>query len=119
MCPLECSRIKYKTSISFNQLNGNPYISLIKKSPSLSSDFINRRLDATQAEKSIVKVNIFYESLSYTLSTESPQMDMVSLLANIGGNMGLFLGVSVFTLAEILNVLIEVYFISRNNINKR
>jgi hypothetical protein len=119
MCPLECSRIKYKTSISFNQLNGNSYISLIKKNPRLSSDFINRILDATQAEKSIVKVNIFYESLSYTHSTESPQMDMVSLLANIGGNMGLFLGVSVFTLAEIVNVLIEVYFILRNNIYKR
>ena len=38
-------------------------------------------------------------------------MNIVSLLASIGGNLSLFLGVSVFSLCEIIEVLIEIYFI--------
>ena len=81
----------------------------------LSTDFINRTIDAATVEKSIEDVNIFYESLSYTETTESPQMNIVSLLASIGGNLSLFLGVSVFSLGEIIEVLIEIYFISKKS----
>jgi hypothetical protein len=37
--------------------------------------------------------------------------DLVSLLASIGGNLGLFLGMSVFSLAEIVEVIIEIVFV--------
>ena len=44
-------------------------------------------------------------------------MDWVNLLASIGGNLSLFLGVSVFSVCEIIEVLIEIYFI-KNKSNK-
>ena len=62
--------------------------------------------------------NIFYNSLSYDLSIESPQMDWVSLLASIGGNLSLFLGVSVFSLCELIEVGIEIYFIKTIKLKK-
>ena len=40
-------------------------------------------------------------------------MNFVSLLANIGGNLGLFLGVSVFSLCEIVEIFIEIFFIKK------
>ena len=110
LCPLECNQTLYKTSISFSQLLGTEFISHIKKNPNLAPDFIHRQIDLTTVEKSVVSVNVFYESLSYTLSTESPQMDMVSLIASIGGNLSLFLGVSVFSLCEMLEVAIEMFY---------
>jgi hypothetical protein len=111
MCPLECNQTLYKTSISSYQLNGNEFIFNITNNSNLALDFVNRTIDATTARESFVQVNIFYSSLSYTSTTESPQMDLVYLLASIGGNLGLFLGVSVFSLCEIVQVLIEIYFI--------
>ena len=51
--------------------------------------------------------------MSYELSTESPKMDIVSMLASIGGNLGLFLGVSVFSLCELVEVVIEVYHVKQ------
>ncbi len=51
--------------------------------------------------------------MSYELSTESPKMDIVSMLASIGGNLGLFLGVSVFSLCELVEVAIEVYHVKQ------
>ena len=108
LCPLECNQTLYKTSISFNQLNGNQYIENILSNPNLAADFINRTLDSVTARESFVRVNVFYESLSYTLTDETPQMDFVSLLGSIGGNLGLFLGVSIFSICEIIEAVIEV-----------
>ena len=63
------------------------------------------------ASESFVSLNIFYDSLSYIRTSESPQMNVVALLASIGGNLGLFLGVSVFSLCELIEVFIEVFYI--------
>ncbi len=70
-------------------------------------------MSVEQAEKSFVYARIFYESQSYTLSTESPKLDLVCLLANIGGTLGLFLGVSALSACELIEVLIQIFFTLR------
>ena len=92
---------------------GDDFADYIKNNKNLSSDFIRTTISPTTAANSVVKVNIFYDSMSYELSTESPKMDIVSLLASIGGNLGLFLGVSVFSLCELIEVAIEIYFVKK------
>ena len=114
LCPLECDQILYKTSLSSSSMIENGYyLGRIKNNPNLSMDFINRTLDSQTVRESIVAVNIFYESLSYSLTTESPQMDVASLLGSIGGNLGLFLGISVFSICEVIEVVIEIILIFR------
>ena len=108
LCPLECNHTEYKASISSVQLNGEYYLDLINENSNLTRDFVNRTLDSNSAKESVVRMTVYYDSLSYTLSTESPKMDIVSLLANIGGNLGLFMGVSLFSLCELFEVLIEI-----------
>jgi hypothetical protein len=108
ICPLECSHNLYKTFISAHQLNGNFYLFKIQNNSQLASDFISRKIDASTVENAISQINIYYDSLSYTLSTESSQMDIVSLFGSIGGNLSLFLGVTVLSLMEIIEVAIEI-----------
>jgi hypothetical protein len=76
-------------------------------------------VSVVKARESFVSINIYYDSISYTLSTESIQMDFVSLIAAIGGNLGLFLGVSAFSLCEIIQVMIEIYFIKYSKIKNK
>jgi hypothetical protein len=38
-------------------------------------------------------------------------MDGVYLLGSIGGNLGLFLGISVFSICEVVQVVIEIIFV--------
>ena len=109
MCPLECNQTLYKPTVSSYQLIGTQFLEKVLNNSNLTSDFIIRILDSTQIEKSLIQVSIFYESLSYILSEETPRMDMVSLLASIGGNLGLFLGVSVFSLCEIVEFIIVMF----------
>ena len=114
LCPLECNQTLYKSSITFSRLYRSQYLAYIQKNANLSSDFINRSIDSSTAEESFVSVNVFYESLSYTLSNETPQMDGVSLFGSIGGNLSLFLGVSLFSLCEIIELIMELILIRKN-----
>ena len=111
-CPLECNYTLINGEISVIQsLDNWHWVDMIKENTKLKSDFVYSGIDLKSAKESIVKLNIYYETLSYKLSNESPQMDIVSLMADIGGTLGLFMGVSVFSLCEIVVVLIEIYFI--------
>ena len=101
-----------KTTLSSSQLHVNIYISKVKNNPKLASDYLNyKSLNVASVKESIVHVNIFYDSLSYTESIELPRMDFVSLLASIGGNLSLFLGVSFFSLFEVIQLFMEIFYI--------
>ena len=65
------------------------------------------------AKESVVEVGIFYDSVSYTISTETEKFDLVALLASIGGHLGLFLGVSIFSICEMIEVLIEILYLKK------
>ena len=65
------------------------------------------------AKESVVRVHVFYNTLSYTLLYEYSKITIVTLLGSIGGNLSLFMGVSVFSLFELVEVAIEIYFIRK------
>jgi len=110
LCPLECNKTQIvPVSLSYVNIVGNLDADLISENRNLSSDFVTRPINEINARESVVQLNIYYNSLSYTISTESPQMNFVNLLADIGGNLGLFLGISIFSICEVIDVLIRVF----------
>ena len=101
----------YEECISFYQILDKNFSKKLRENSNLTSDFINRTMNFETTKESFVSVNIFYDKISYTISRESPQMDLNSLLASIGGNLSLFLGVSFFSICELIDSLIEIHFI--------
>ena len=77
--------------------------------------FSGETLSQEEKANSIIKFNIYYDSLAYKITTESKAMDMVALLSNIGGTLGLFLGVSVLTIVELLDIALQVLVIALKN----
>jgi hypothetical protein len=112
-CPKECNSTQITATTTSYELIGNGYVGYIKGNAELSSDFINTSITTETVRNSMVRVYVNYDSLSYTQSEETPQIDMISLIANIGGNLGLFLGVSLFSVWEIVITLWEIYFYKR------
>jgi hypothetical protein len=101
--------------LSFNELSGNTYLDIINERKNLRKDYETTSLTTEKARKSFTMLNVYYDSLTYTQMTESPQMDIIALLASIGGNLGLFLGVSVFSLCEVFQALIEIYLLRQKD----
>ena len=113
-CPFECNRTRYVTDKEFLELNGLNYALEIVMNSKLSRDFVTKQTDKESGAQSFISLNIFYDSLSYEWTVEKEKMNVVDLLANVGGNLSLFLGVSIFTLLEIFEVLLEIYFLKKN-----
>jgi hypothetical protein len=68
-------------------------------------------MDPSMARESFVRLNIYYDSLSYTHLSESPKIDFFSLIGFVGGILGLFLGVNVFSFCELIEALIEIFLL--------
>ena len=115
LCSLECNLTEYKISSSSIPLLGDLYYEYIRQNTNITSDFIDRRLNKDTVTYSIVAVNIFYDSLSYYLSTEEPKLNIVGLLAAMGRNVGLFMGVSLLSICEIIEILFHIYVRKQDN----
>jgi hypothetical protein len=44
-------------------------------------------------QKSLLRINIFYDNLSYDYSTESPSLNLMNYLLDLGYTFGLFFGI--------------------------
>ena len=61
--------------------------------------------------ENLVYFNAFYADLEYTYINQLPKMDFFDLISNIGGNLGLFIGISFLSFAEIIEFIIEAVYI--------
>ena len=81
-----------------------------------AEDFVTRNVDAENSSKSVSRIYVFYDTLAYTKSIETATSGSVlDLIANVGGILGLFLGVSLLSLFETFEVLIDICFILWND----
>lgn len=72
----------------------------------------------TEMRRRYTRITIYYDSLTSTVTQQVPSMNEIELLANIGGQLGLFLGASVITLVEAIylcGVSITQYVCSKKN----
>ena len=110
-CPLECNKTEFKFTLSSFKLLGEYYASQVRENSKLALDFVNRSINSETGRESVINLNIYYDSLSYLISTEVPKLNIVEFLANVGGTLSLFLGISVFSLCEIVVLMIELFYL--------
>lgn len=85
-CPVECNSIRFSHTISLAEYPSK-WLAVQSESHGLEP-----------SERLIV--NVFYNEMFYSLIEDSPAITVDSLLALIGGSLGLFLGASFLTLLE-------------------
>jgi hypothetical protein len=89
-CPEECDSIQYDISHSFTKLSTQNKV------------FKNLQIE------NYVSFAVFYESLQYTVIDQMAQMNVFDLISNIGGNLGLFIGISFLSFAELIELFVEI-----------
>ncbi|XP_046571636.1 amiloride-sensitive sodium channel subunit gamma-like [Haliotis rubra] len=58
--------------------------------------------------RNMLKLNVFYKELNYQKIRTRPSYDWKSLLSDVGGQAGLWLGFSLLTLGEVLELIADV-----------
>jgi len=85
-CPIECETFSYDISI-------------------------NLRTNQALSTSNIFGIYVYYEDLKYTLISQQPKIQFIDLISNIGGSLGLFVGISFISFLELFEILIEIIFI--------
>jgi hypothetical protein len=109
MCPLECTSSSYEVIYNEKDYPSKTRINELKRKKEITSKFMNSSIVSDEdIVSSVVKLQIYYDKMSYRLLKEVPKVSELSLISNIGGTMGLFLGISLLTLLELLEILIVI-----------
>ena len=110
LCPEECLKVNYLTSVSTATYPTDEYCKYLQNQVSLTSRFRNEtnfNILTAQIKNSFVKINVFYNDITYTLLHESPTTTWDSLIGQIGGQLGLFIGISFLSMIELLELFFE------------
>jgi hypothetical protein len=119
LCPQECDSMNFKLSVSSLQFPNKLYGKTLMSNKIISSKFSNGALHHNDLKQSVLSLKIFYNDLTYTLISQQPKMQLFDLISNIGGLLGLFLGVSFLTLAEVLEAFLAIFQILIANLKSK
>ena len=121
-CPPSCYTTEYKVKQSRSSWPSKQYSPFFaskmlesesKKIVKYMSNLINVSHSAEEIKKDIqenfVRLEIFYEALNFAMIKEKAEYDMWDVLTDFGGNIGLWLGWSVFALFELLEFFVRCF----------
>ena len=119
-CPLECDTITYGSTWSGTIFPSEAYATSLRNNKKVQARFGNRNnMTTTELRKNLVSVFVYYDDLIYKAYTEKEKMNVADLVSNVGGTIGLFLGLSFLSFLEIFDVLFHIclflYAVSAKN----
>lgn len=128
-CPFECSTISYDVSTSYADYPTYDYYVNQKKTNTkyyqtlFTGENIND-LTYDDFHNVIEALFVGFDQLSYTYVSNSPSFEIPDIFANVGGVLGLFIGTSILSFVEIVDLIYNIIAITvriyrnRNNIRK-
>ena len=115
LCPLECESINYDLLISSTaSLSKQGYDLIEKLIDRFTSGFSQYKLTYDEVRQKFIALNVYYSDLSYVKISETPKTSFFDLLSNLGGTLGLYIGISFLSLVELVEIFLEIFFISFN-----
>jgi hypothetical protein len=116
LCPLECDSISYEISTSFSKFPKLKYANELKNNKKIKSKYpLGYNITYDDLLKNMIAFNVYYNDLKYTKISQIPKTLLVDLISNMGGILGLFIGISFLSFGELIEMLLEVLFILFDN----
>ncbi|XP_077868070.1 acid-sensing ion channel 1B-like [Saccoglossus kowalevskii] len=95
-CAVSCNYSTYPMSLSYATIPNNNVAEQVEKYHSVTLEEI---------KDSYVFVDVYYSQIQYEQYTQTEAMTSSALLSDVGGQLGLFIGISVITLIEIFEYI--------------
>ena len=108
-CPLECEYVTYEASVSQLDYPNRQHFEELKISK-LFIEYENMSLE--MYKKTHLRLNIHLKSMEHTEIIEMAKMTAIDLISNLGGVLGIFLGLSIFSLVEIGKLVFRIALIA-------
>ncbi|XP_033095715.1 acid-sensing ion channel 1A-like [Anneissia japonica] len=104
-CPVPCTRHLYVPRVSSSAFPAPPYYEThIQRQYNMSSEDF--------AKRSLLELVTYFEDLKFTETTQKAAYKWYNLLADIGGSMGIFLGISILSVFEFIDYMFRHFHAS-------
>lgn len=103
-CPLECEIMSISTE---------PYTRVVNLNSNFTGGYIRKPVFNTYDKfmTSFYSIIVFYRDIKYSLQVQQPKAQFFDLVSNIGGLSGVFIGISFLSFVEIVELVLEFFFI--------
>eukprot|EP00795_Rhopilema_esculentum_P011422 gene11422-21622_t len=107
-CPLSCYETKFTKTISYSRWPSAADMPIYKKLFSKALGMNISQVTDKFVERNFMRLNIFFGDMTYNKVKETKMYTADKLISEIGGLMGIWIGASMFSLLEILFLLVQV-----------
>lgn len=107
-CPVPCEKTTYRVQLSMAYSPSDHVWDTIFPLFNITPNETAAKVEEFRnyVRKRMAQVSIYYETLDTEVTEEKPAYDLNDLGSDVGGNMGLFLGCSLLTLCEFVDLII-------------
>ncbi|RNA06734.1 amiloride-sensitive sodium channel subunit [Brachionus plicatilis] len=119
LCPNECETVSYNFKISQSNFPSPFYADLILSQQNYSEN-LRSFTGFEMIKQSVLAVNIYHDDISLTLISEIPAKDFFQLVSDIGGILGICVGMSALSFLEIFDLAFKIFlfFLAKDNRKK-
>ncbi len=110
-CPLECEYSSYEVSSSSLDYPSREFFEALRNY-STQSEIAFNYTNLNEFKRDHMGLNIYLSSMEFAELREKPQISFIDLVSNMGGALGIFLGFSIFSLVELIEIVVRVVCIS-------
>ncbi|XP_010626271.1 acid-sensing ion channel 5 isoform X1 [Fukomys damarensis] len=100
-CPVSCEETEYPATISYSTFPRHNALKLLSKKLNQSQEYIRENL---------LNIEINYSDLNYKITQQQKAVSVPELLADVGGQLGLFCGASMITVIEIIEYIFTNFY---------
>ncbi|KAF6036229.1 SCNN1D [Bugula neritina] len=111
-CPIQCWESQYQHSISTSQWPSNNYEPYLEQTLKTRGKALKKMLEASDRDglrEEFVKLEIYFDNLNFYRYKERPSMTFEDLIGNIGGHLGLWIGMSVISFVEVFELIVSLF----------
>ncbi|XP_070542004.1 amiloride-sensitive sodium channel subunit beta-like isoform X2 [Ptychodera flava] len=116
-CPPKCEYVSYAkeaASTVWPAIHSGDYIREFLKSRSSKLRTLMEQEERTGLDllrQNVLKLQVYFRDLHYSETIQSPSYTSLDLLSDIGGNLGLWIGLSVLTLLEFIEFTYDMIYL--------
>ncbi|XP_033126039.1 degenerin mec-10-like [Anneissia japonica] len=125
-CPFPCSffvifsEIVYDKTVSQSLWPSDNYLKTFLDSIYvINPKFREYVYDLTTAQRNLVRFEVYFEDLSYVSISENPAYSWEGLFGDIGGTLGLYIGLSLLTVVEFFEFFMDILLLGFKKVFKR
>ncbi|XP_069127691.1 acid-sensing ion channel 1-like [Argopecten irradians] len=123
-CDEPCREQVFVKSISSRQWPSEEYAVALEQSicekPRLAAQCATlKTLDKRQLSLNFLKLDIYYESLNYEVVEETPEIEDAQFASDVGGALGLWIGLSILSVFELVQLFVECCDYAHHRCTKR